>query len=158
MFEFKIKNPMRRNILLLFFLVCISPGVSADIIYQWHDEWGQRQYSKEPVPGAMISDLTELPEVQETTEQQKQEAMLRKMQEMKQSVFVRKKNRLIENDMKLQQLNTRNYCTQLRNRLMDLQLSNAQRLALFGHYLLIPNNNLIFLENDIAREFRKNCR
>jgi len=149
---------MIKFILFCLFLVFYSPGVSADTIYQWHDEWGQLQYSKEPVPGAMISDLTELPEVQETTELQKQEAMFRKMQEMRQSVFLRKKNRLIENDMKRQQLNTRNYCTQLRNILMDLQLSNARRLASFGHHFVVPNSNFSFLENDISREIRKNCR
>lgn len=149
---------MTKIILFCLFIVFYSPGISADIIYQWHDEWGQLQYSKEPVPGAMISDLTELPEVQETTELQKQEAMFRKMQEMRQSVFLRKKNKSIENDVKRQQLNSRNYCAKLRNMLMDLQLSNARRLALFSHHLFVPNNNLGFLENDISREIRTNCR
>jgi hypothetical protein len=149
---------MTKIVLFCLFLVCYSPGISADIIYQWSDEWGQLQYSKEPVPGAMISDLTELPEAQETTEQQKQEAMFMKIQEMRQADFLRKRKKLIEDDLKLQQLNVQNYCAQLRNMLMDIQLSNARQLALLGHHLLAPNNYYVLLENDISREIRRNCR
>jgi len=143
--------------LLLLLMFCTLPNVFAETIYQWRDEWGQLQYSKTPVPGSMVSELTELPVVQELNEQQKQAAMFRKLQEMRQSNLLRKKNVTIENNAKLQQLNMKNYCTQLNNMLMDVQLRNANNLfyidqfSIFGHY-----NH--FLENDFRKEIRKNCR
>ena len=143
--------------LLLLLMFCTLPNVLAETIYQWRDEWGQLQYSKTPVPGSMVSELTELPVVQELNEQQKQAAMFRKLQEMRQSNLLRKKNVTIEKNARLQQLNMKNYCTQLNNMLMDVQLRNANNLFYIDQFSILGHYNH-FLENDFRKEIRKNCR
>ncbi len=145
------------NILIVFLILSFVTSAYADTIYQWSDEWGQLQYSKTPVPGSMVSELTELPVVEELTEEQKQAAMFRKMQEMQQSNLLRKKQLLVENNQKLQQLNMKNYCTQLNNMLMDVQLRNANNLFYIDQFYFLGHYNH-FLENGFRKEIRNNCR
>ncbi|MCK5666637.1 MAG: hypothetical protein KAI17_24275, partial [Thiotrichaceae bacterium] len=58
----------RRYLFLSLFCLVFSYEVSADTIYQWTDPWGQIKYSKTQVSGSMISELTEIPEMQTSTE------------------------------------------------------------------------------------------
>ncbi len=145
------------TVLLLLLTLCALPSVFAETIYQWSDQWGQLQYSKTPIPGSMISELTELPAVQELNEQQKQSAMFRKIQEMRQTDFLRKKNVTVENNVKQQQLNMKNYCAQLNNMLMDVQIRNANNLFYIDQFSFLGHYN-VFLENDYRIEIRKYCR
>lgn len=145
------------TVLLLLLTLCVLPSVFAETIYQWSDKWGQLQYSKTPVPGSMVSELTELPAVQELNEQQKQAAMFRKIQEMRQADFLRKKKETIEDNTKQQQLNMKNYCTQLNNMLMDVQIRNANNLFYIDQFSFLGHYN-VFLENDYRKEIRKYCR
>ena len=138
-------------------MFCTLSNVLAETIYQWSDEWGQLQYSKTPVPGAMVSELTVLPDVQELTEEQKQAAMFRKLQEMRQSNLLREKDSFVENNIKLQQLSMKNYCTQLNNMLMDVQIRNANNLFYIDQFSFLGHYNR-FLENDFRKEIRQNCR
>ena len=105
----------------------------------------------------MVSELTELPDVQELNEQQKQAAMFRKIQEMRQTDFLRKKNVTVENNVKQQQLNMKNYCAQLNNMLMDVQIRNANNLFYIDQFSFLGHYN-VFLENDYRKEIRKYCR
>lgn len=144
-------------VLLLFLMLCSLPNTMAESIYQWSDEWGQLQYSKTPVSGSMVSELTELPVVEALNEQQKQAAMFRKIQEMRQSDFLRKKKVTVDNKTKQQQLNMRNYCSQLNNMLMDVQIRNANNLFYIDQFSFLGHYN-VFLENDFRKEIRKYCR
>lgn len=145
------------TVLLLLLMFCALPSVFAETIYQWSDQWGQLQYSKTPVPGSMVSELTELPVVQELNEQQKQAAMFKKIQEMRQIDFLRNKNAFIEDNIKQQQLNMKNYCAQLNNMLMDVQIRNANNLFYIDQFSFLGHYNA-FLENDYRKEIRKYCR
>ena len=145
------------NFIFLMIILVHPLVVCADVIYQWTDPWGQRQYSKTPVPGAMISDLKELPEVKETTEQQKQEAMFSKLQQMRQMDMVLKQENLDKKNAQQNQRYLQKYCTQLQNTLMDVQLNHARNFSLLGHNFL-SNNYYLFIETDISREIRRNCR
>ncbi len=145
------------SVSLLLLTLCALPSVFAETIYQWSDPWGQLQYSKTPIPGSMVSELTELPAVQELNEQQKQAAMFRKIQEMRQTDFLRKKKETIEDNAKQQQLNLKNYCTQLNNMLMDVQIRNANNLFYIDQFSFLGHYN-VFLENDYRKEIRKHCR
>lgn len=144
-------------VLLLLLMLCSLPNTMAETIYQWSDEWGQLQYSKTPVPGSMVSELTELPVVEPLNEQQKQAAMFRKIQEMRQNDFLQKKKVASDNQSKQQQLNVRNYCSQLNNMLMDVQFRNANNLSYFDQFSFLGHYN-VFLENNYRKEIRKYCR
>lgn len=138
-----------------FFLL---PSITlADTLYEWTDSWGQKQYSKQPVPGSMISELTELPEVRELTEQQKQAAMFMKLQEMRQSDRLREKKKEREKSLKQQKTAAEIYCMQLRNLLVNVQHTNAMNFSLLNPYL-IPGSLYGFIENDLSRELHRNCQ
>lgn len=152
-----------------------SHGVFADTIYQWTDQWGQIKYSKMQVPGSMVSELTELPELQVVTEQQKQEAMLNKIQEMKNTNTRYKQKKTTEKFLKQQKIIKDKHCRVLRNMLADVKLRNSKRYYP-GHYYFseqyfysgrnyfpnrygyYPGYSYDFLENDIYREIREYCR
>ncbi|MCB1949472.1 MAG: hypothetical protein H6940_01105 [Burkholderiales bacterium] len=139
----------------LLLLNCSFPAFT-ETIYQWSDPWGQIQYSKTPVAGAMISDLTQLPEQTATTEQQKQEAMVRKLQEMKQRNSLRSQNAATQLKSNEQSLQTKNYCRQLRILLADLQARSLWQQSLFNIPLLPGYYGPI--HSELSRELRQNCR
>lgn len=144
--------------ILFYVSLFLLPSLSmADTIYEWTDSWGQKQYSKQSVPGSMISELTELPKVQELTEQQKQAAMFMKLQEMRQSDRLREKKKAGEKNLKQQKTAAENYCTQLRTLLINVQHTNAMNFSLLNPYY-IPNGLYGFIENDLSRELHKNCQ
>ncbi len=128
----------------------------AETIYQWSDPWGQIQYSKTPVPGAMISDLTELPEPQETTEQQKQEAMLRKLQSMRHDNLRYSQTEAGRQSLKMQELEARAHCEQLRDLMFEVQIAHFRQSSIYGFYLLPGYYG--HLQMDISREIRQKCR
>lgn len=130
--------------------------VCAETIYQWSDPWGQVQYSKTPVPGAMVSDLTELPAPQETTEQQKQEAMVRKLQKMRQDNIRFSLAEAERQAMNTKELNDNAHCEQLRNLMFDVQLANIRQYSLPGFYLF--PGYFGHLQMDLSREIREKCR
>ncbi|SET47599.1 protein of unknown function [Nitrosomonas marina] len=140
------------NSVLLFY----SLTTSAETIYQWSDPWGQIQYSTTPVPGAMVSDLTELPRTSPTTEQQKQDAMVRKLQKMQQLKSIRKQKKTEQLLIDEKMLQTKTYCRQLRMQITDLQVRNLWHYPLIGfHYLPIYHGQL---HSDLTIAYRKNCR
>ncbi len=102
------------SIWISLFLSGCALNVHAETIYQWTDPWGQIQYSRTPVPGSMVSHLTELPEVTETTEQQKKDAMVRKLQKMKQNNRNKKLRAAAHQQSNAQTLRAKNHCKQLR--------------------------------------------
>ena len=155
--------------------LCCSYGVSADTIYQWTDPWGQVKYSKTQVQGSMLSELTELPESQVSTEQRKQEAMLNKIQEIKNANTRYQQKKTTEKLLKQQKLIKQKHCQILRNTLADIQLRNSRRYYpdnyFFpgqnfyparnysqGRYGYYRDYNYDFLENDLYIEIQKNCR
>lgn len=137
-------------------LFSFSPHIYADTIYQWSDPWGQIQYSKTPVPGAMISDLTELPEVQETTEKQKRDAMIRKLNEMRQANMQRSQQETMQNIIKLQTAKEKQHCIQLRNLMSDIQFAQLRQFSIFGSPLL--PNYYGHLQYDLSRKIQTKCR
>lgn len=146
------------NIILIGLLfLCHLSSALADTIYQWSDPWGQIQYSKKPVPGAMISDLTELPEQQETTEQQKQAAMVRKLNEIKQDNLRRAQTKTTQQNLKKQaSLEAKNHCTKLYNLLNDIRLTNLSYFSVLGPPYFYGYYG--FLEYEISREIQTHCR
>lgn len=140
----------------MFVAIFYFSYASADTIYQWSDPWGQIQYSKTPVPGAMISDLTELPAPQETTEQQKQEAMLRKFQSMRQDNLRFSQAEAERQALRMQELGARAQCEQLRDLMFEVQASDFRRYSIYGFYLLPGYYG--HLQTDISREIRQKCR
>lgn len=155
------------------FLFC-SQTVFSDTIYQWTDPWGQVQYSKTQVQGSMVSELTELPKSQVSTEQRKQEAMLNKMQEIKNANALYQQKKYAEKLLKKQKMIKEKHCQVLRNTLADIQLKNARRYYPDNYYF--PGKNLYpmrsyyhgryeyyrdyrydFIENDLYKEIRKYC-
>ncbi|HNP26809.1 MAG TPA: hypothetical protein PKM20_08715, partial [Nitrosomonas sp.] len=118
--------------------------------------WGQIQYSKTPIPGAMISDLTELPEVLETTELQKQEAMVRKLQELKQNNLQRIQQQAAQERLKAQALETKHHCNHLRSLMTDIQLHNLWQYSVFGAPLLPGYYG--HLQYDLSKEIHSRCR
>ncbi len=113
--------------------LCSLPA-AADVIYQWTDPWGQVKYSKTPVSGSMISELTELPLQQEFTEQQKQQAMLRKKQQIKQSNFINKQKKAAAEYIRLQNKKNENHCRKLRNILTEAQLRDSRTYYYLDNY------------------------
>ncbi|SFK53166.1 hypothetical protein SAMN05216302_100893 [Nitrosomonas aestuarii] len=138
----------------LFFYA--ATNTIADTIYQWSDPWGQIQYSKTPVPGAMVSDLTKLPEALETTEQQKQEAMVRKLQELRQKNLQRIQQQGIQERSKAQALETKNHCNHLRNLMTDIQLYNLWQNSIYGASLFTGYYG--HLQYDLSKEIHSKCR
>lgn len=155
--------------------LCCSDGVFADTIYQWTDPWGQLKYSKTQVQGSMVSELTELPKSQISTEQQKQEAMLNKMQEIKNANTLYQQKKITEKLLKQQKIIKEKHCQILRNTLADIQLKNARRYYpgnyyfpgqnfyparnyYHGRYGYYRDYNYDLLENDLYKEIRKYCR
>jgi len=145
-----------KKIVFLFVFVFQSSNVSAEIIYQWTDPWGQKQYSKTPVPGAMVSDLTELPVQQATTEQQKQEAMLKKLQQINQDNIRFAQIEAARQVSKIQAQETHNQCQQLQNLAAEVQTASLRYFSMTG-FIFIPNY-FDHLQSDIAREMRQKCR
>ena len=160
-------------------LLAGSFTVFADTIYQWTDEWGQIKYSKTAVPGSMISDLTELPKTQEFTEQQKQQAMLNKMQKMNKASSLNKQQKAAEKFLRQQNKRSENHCRKLRNLLTDVRLRNTRRYYYQDNFYLpgapyypgrpyYPGGPYYpgvydyypydFLEQDLNREIREYCR
>lgn len=162
--------------------LCCSLPVFADTIYQWTDPWGQVQYSKTPVSGAMISELTELPKKQGSSEQQKQQAMLKKMQEMHRSQALYKQKKSTEKYIRQQNKKNENHCRSLRNLLTDVLLRNTRKYYYRDNYYFpgapyYPGDLYYsggsyypgrydytldypydFLKNDLSREIREYCR
>ncbi|MCW5618848.1 MAG: DUF4124 domain-containing protein [Nitrosomonas sp.] len=141
---------------IMFVAIFYFSYASADTIYQWSDPWGQIQYSKTPVPGAMISDLTALPAPQETTEQQKQEAMLRKFQSMRQDNLRFSQAEAERQVLRMQELEARAQCEQLRDLMFEVQVADFRRSSIYGFYLLPGYYG--HLQMDISREIRQKCR
>lgn len=155
--------------------LCCSQNVFAETIYQWTDPWGQVKYSKTPVSGSMISELTELPETQDSSEQQKQEAMLKKMQEIRNDNSYRIQKNSAEKFLKKQNKKIENHCRKLRNMLVDVKLRSARIYDLNKYYgpgsyydqrRTFPsirydnymNYHYDFLEQDLYQEIREYCR
>lgn len=104
----------------------------------------------------MISDLTELPAPRETTEQQKQEAMVRKLQKMRQDNIRFSHAEVQRQTLNTKELNDNAYCEQLRNLMFEVQLANLRQYSLPGFYL-VPGN-FGHLQMDLSREIRQKCR
>lgn len=139
-----------------------SSCVFADVIYQWTDPWGQIQYSKTPVRGAMISELTELPKSQVMTEQAKLEAMLNKMQKIKNENAFEQKNMDIEKRLNQQKILKNKHCRMLREQLSDIRVRNSRVNYLnnyypqrYGYY---SDYSYRTLENDLYANIRQYCR
>ena len=139
----------------LYLFYCVSSSY-ADTIYQWSDPWGQIQYSKIPVTGAIISELTELPETSDTTEQQKREAMVRKLQELKHNNLQRYQKAIKHETLNAQVLATKNHCKHLRNIMTDLQLYNLWQYPAFGAPFLPGYYG--YLQYDLSKEINSKCR
>lgn len=164
----------RRYIAFVVLLFCILPAAHADTIYQWSDPWGQIQYSKTPVPGSMISSLSKLPERQSVTEQQKQDAMLRKMQAIKDSSQRDLDEKSVAQLLAGQRQQKEQYCRKLRSMLADVKSVNSQKYYYprgfyysnrryyqgrgYTNYDYYPLVQYDFLEMDLYGEIRKNCR
>jgi ATP phosphoribosyltransferase regulatory subunit HisZ len=123
----------------------------------------------------MVSELTELPHIEESSEQQKQEAMLRKMQKMKNANVIRRQKKSAEKFLKQQSKRNENHCRNLRNILADVRLRNIRKYDLdtyyfpavhyysgraynsggYGYYTRYPYD---FLEKDLDWEIREYCR
>lgn len=153
--------------------LCCSQELFSDTIYQWTDPWGQVKYSRTQVQGSMISELTKIPESQVSTEQQKQESMLKKIQEMKNANRVYHQKTHTEKLLKEQRILKEKNCQILRRTLTDIQIKNSRRYELerynasrrhhslnraysYGRYY--GNSDYDFLENDLNKEIRKYCR
>jgi hypothetical protein len=156
----------------LFFSIglslCYSQLSFSDTIYQWTDPWGQIKYSKTQVQGSMVSDLTELPESQESTEQQKQDAMVRKMQKIQEANEAYQQKKSAEQLLQQQKISKQRHCQALRNRLKDVQANNSG-LYVQGNYYrrhnLYPERKYYpgrygynFLVNDLYQEIKEYCR
>lgn len=150
----------------------LMPETFADTIYQWTDQWGQVRYSKTQVPGSMVSELTALPEIQEFTEQQKQDAMLRKLQQMNFDNESLRKKKSSQKLLKQHKRISDEHCRKLRDMLADVRLGNTRkyywdsyyfpgspyyqgRYYPFGRY---HNYRYDFLEQDLFWEIRQYCR
>ncbi len=158
-------------ILLLFSLL---QSVYAETIYQWSDPWGHIQYSRTAVPGAMVSPLTQLPEPQTVTEQQKQDAMLRKMQAIKERSQRNIDEQTVAQLLTKQRQQKDQYCRKLRSMLADVKSVNSQKYYYprgfyysnrryyqgrgYSGYDYYPLVQYDFLEMDLTGEIRKNCR
>ena len=152
-----------------------SQSVFSDTIYQWTDPWGQIKYSKTQVSGSMVSELTELPKIQESTEQQKQEAMLNKLQKIENANTLYRQKKSEAKFLKQQDKNNENHCRKLRNLLADIRLRSTRiyyrdRYYFSGNYYSrrgpyfrdrfnhYPDYSYDLLENDLYWEIRQNCR
>jgi len=130
--------------------------ISAETIYQWSNPWGQIQYSKTPVPGATVSDLTELPETIETTEQQKQNAMVTKLQSMRQKNLRRQLQSATQQQSIRKAVIAKNRCYQLRILKADLNGQYLWQHALFG--IPLAPNYYNFLYHDLSNEIDRTCQ
>ena len=153
---------------------CCLQGVFADTIYQWTDPWGQVKYSKIQVQGSMVSELTELPKSQISTEQQKQDAILNKMQEIKNANTLYQQKKHTDKLLMQKRIIKEKHCQALRNALADVRLRNARRYypgnyyfpgqnfypsrSYYGRYEYYRDYNYDFLENDLYKEIREYCR
>ena len=138
---------MKYVVLVLIFIFQF-PQAKAETIYQWTDPWGQIQYSRTPVPGSMVSDLTELPVQQATTEQQKQEAMVKKLQQMRQDNLRHAQNEAEKQASKMKVMKDRNRCEALQNMTMEMQTAYLRQFSMPGllwmpGYVIYPPVNLI---------------
>lgn len=147
-------------------LSCLKE-VYAETIYQWTDPWGQIQYSKTPVSGSSVSELTELPEARKVTEQQKQDAMLKKIQEMKNSNKLLKQKNSEQKYLRQQAIKNDNHCRKLRNLLTDVKLRktrlyNLPAASYYQRHYYFPDQYDYSLydnlENDLHWEIQKYCR
>ncbi len=128
----------------------------SETIYQWSDPWGQLQYSTTPVPGATVSDLTELPETTKTTAQQKQNAMIIKLQKMKQKNIQRKLQSASRQQSKIQAIKEKNHCKQLRALKADLHTHYLWQHALIGFYF--GPDYYSRLNQDLSNQIYSACR
>ncbi len=158
--------------LLMLILFCIE--LQAETIYQWSDPWGQIQYSKTPVSGASVSDLTELPPQKKLTARQKQEAMLQKMRQINQENSFRKNKQAYKKQIQFQKRQSDEHCRQLRSLLTDIQVRNNRQYYWEPYYY--PGSLYYwdrytperypepyyyqdqFMEQDLQREIRNYCR
>jgi len=158
------------------FCVFCSHRVFAETIYQWTDPWGQVQYTKTPVPGSMVSELTELPDTQASTEQQKQAAMLKKIQEIKQANIIYKQKKSSGKIFSQQRQRKGNHCRKLRNLQQDVRLGNIRKYDYlnnfyapgyyfypgrpdrYGGYDYFPDYPDELLEKKLNSEIRDYCR
>lgn len=168
--NFNIHEIIRLLVVIVF--MTLSNDVLSETIYQWTDQWGQVQYSKKPVPGSMVSELTEMPKTNVVTEQQKQDAMLRKMRQINND-NARLKNQANAQQLLLQQKRqSQKHCQALRTMLSDLRLGNIRRhpwntYPLSRRYYY-PGRPYIwdnyshyrydFLERDLHEQIRTYCR
>lgn len=149
------------NSLITIFLIATPIYSAAETIYEWTDPWGHVQYSQTPVPGSRISEVTTLPKVKKTTEQQKQQAMSHKLKQINATSLRRKEEK---NRVRLLEANE-NYCSKLRSLLVDVRLKidrTHSELLFYELYLpgsfLLNNAHYQTQENDIYREIQKSCR
>ena len=123
----------------------------------------------------MISELTELPKSQISTEQQKQEAVLNKKQEIKHANTLYQQKKDTEKWLKQQRIIREKHCRILRNTLADIQLEKTrryypgnyyfpgqnfypQRNYYHGRYGFYRDYNYDLTENNLYREIREYCR
>ena len=150
----------KKLIVFGLFSLCYVHDAFSDTIYQWTDQWGQVRYSKTQVPGSMVSELKELPRIEEFTEQQKQQAMLRKMQQMKNENTLLKNQKITEKLLQQQNKQNEQYCRQLRDMLANVRLRKNRRY--YWNYYYLPGGydryRYDFLEQDLFWQIREYCR
>ncbi len=153
------------NTLLILFLVITSINSAAETIYEWTDPWGNVQYSQTPVPGSRVSEVTELPKKKETSEQQKKQAMSRKIKQMK-TISLRNREKTSRNSLLRENAKiNENYCNKLRTLLVDVRIRmNRTHSDLLFYEFYLPGSFMLnsahyqTQENNLYREIRKNCR
>jgi len=146
---------------LLLYSACLN-NVFAGAIYQWTDPWGHIQYSKTQIPGSMLSDLTELPKQQKVTEQQKQQAVLNKMQKIDNANTHIQQKKVQDKFVQQQIRNKDVHCRKLRSLLSDVRLRNA-RFTMDYYYPGYPNYRRYdyadkTLEQNLYWQLREHCR
>ncbi len=155
-----------RTFCLPFYLLMCSAclnNVFAEAIYQWSDPWGHIQYSKTQAPGSMLSNLTELPKQQKVTEQQKQKAMLNKIQKIDKANSHIQQENATKQFIQQQIRNKEAHCRKLRTLLSDVRLRNARLTIDYYYYPGHPNyrrHNYSdeVLERDLYWQIREHCR
>lgn len=152
-------------ILLTLFLLAMPTKSVAELIYEWTNPWGQVQYSKTPIPGSRVSEVTTLPKAQKTSEEIKKQAMSLKIQQMNAINLRNKENAKKKNILMKQNIANKNYCSRLRTLLVDVRLKiNRVHSGLLSHQAYLPGNFLLnsayyqTQEEDILLELRKSCR
>ncbi len=153
------------NTLLILFLVITSINSAAETIYEWTDPWGHVQYSQTPVPGSRVSEVTELPKTRETSEQQKKQAMSRKIKQMN-TINLHNREKAIRNRQLRKHVKVNeDYCNKLRTLLVDVRIRmNRTHSDLLFYEFYLPGSFMLnrahyqTQENNLYREIRKNCR